>query len=233
MKNLPIVLTVLAPFAALAAEPNTLTPEEKEQGFELLFDGKTLDGWRTFKEDKPREQWKVIDGAITLTEGGGGDLATKEMFGDFDFRCEWKIVHGGNSGIIWHSTEDHGQPWVTGPEYQILDSFSSPDHKYPHEIEAKNLAGGLYALKTAKAEWSKPAGEWNKARILIEGTKITLYLNGNITAEVDTTTDDWKEMLSKSKFAGWDFFNKAEKGHIVFQDHGDSVSFRTVRVKKL
>ncbi|GAA5482205.1 3-keto-disaccharide hydrolase [Haloferula sargassicola] len=234
MKPLPFV-TVLAALAttAFAADPNTLTPEEKKEGFKLLFDGKSLDGWHTYKEDKPRSQWKVEDGAITLTEGGGGDLTSDKMFGDFDFRCEWKIVHGGNSGIIWHATEEHAYPWVSGPEYQILDSFPSDDHKYPHEIEAKNLAGGLYALKTAKPEWSKPAGEWNEARIVIKGTQITLYLNGTVTADVDSTSDEFKEMLSKSKFNGWEFFNKAKKGHIALQDHGDRVSFRTLRLKKL
>ncbi|MBB5352162.1 hypothetical protein HNR46_002405 [Haloferula luteola] len=232
VSTLPLALALLAP-TLLAAEPNTLTPEEKEQGFELLFDGKSLDGWRTFREEEPRAQWKVVDGTITLTEGGGGDLITKEEFGDFDFRCEWKIVSGGNSGIIWRSTEEHNYPWVSGPEYQILDSFPSPTHKYPHEIEAKNLAGGLYALKSAKPEWSKPAGEWNEARLVIQGTRITLYLNGTVTADVDSTTDEFKEMLSKSKFNGWEHFNKAKQGHIALQDHGDTVSFRTVRLRKL
>lgn len=228
----PLALVLIAT-SALAADPNTLTPEEKREGFKLLFDGESLDGWRTYKEEEPRPQWKVIDGAITLTEGGGGDLITEKQFGDFDFRCEWKIVEGGNSGIIWRSTEEHNAPWVSGPEYQILDSFAGPKHKYPHEIDAKNLAGGLYGIMTGKPEWSKPAGQWNESRLVIDGSKITLYLNGNVTADVDSTTDEYKELLSKSKFAGWEHFNAADKGHIALQDHGDKVSFRTIRIKKL
>ncbi|MEK7952331.1 3-keto-disaccharide hydrolase [Luteolibacter soli] len=230
MKSILLLLAMAIP--AFSA-PNELSPEEKKDGFKLLFDGKTLKGWRTYKEKEAKEQWKVQDGAIVLTAGGGGDLITDDEYADFDFRCEWKIADQGNSGIIWRSTEDHQYPWMSGPEYQILDSFDKPGHKYAHETKKANVAGGFYDIIPAKPEWSKPVGEWNEARLVIKGTKVTLYLNGNVTADVDTESDDFKAMLDKSKFKGWEFFNKAKKGHIVFQDHGDKVEFRSVRIKQL
>lgn len=227
------ILFLLAMAVPAFSDPNELTLKEKSEGFKLLFDGKTLKGWRTYKEEKPRDQWKVEDKAITLTSGGGGDLITVDEFGDFDFRCEWKISDQGNSGIIWRSTEEHQYPWVSGPEYQLLDSFDKPGHKYAHETKKGNVAGGFYDIIPAKPEWSKPVGEWNESRLVVKGTKVTLYLNGNVTADVDTASDEFKALLAKSKFNGWEFFNKAAKGHIVFQDHGDKVAFRTVRIKTL
>lgn len=230
MKSLLLLLAVSLP--AFSA-PNQLSSEEKKDNFKLLFDGKTLKGWRTYKEKEPKPEWKVEDGAITLTSGGGGDLVTDDEFGDFDFRCEWKIADQGNSGIMWRSTEEHQYPWQSGPEYQILDSFDKPGHKYAHETKKANVAGGFYDIIPAKPEWSKAVGEWNETRIVIKGTKVTLYLNGNVTADVDTSTDEFKALLDKSKFKGWEHFNKAKKGHIVFQDHGDKVAFRSIRIKKL
>ena len=230
MKSILLLLAVS--FPAFAA-PNALSPEEKREGFKLLFDGKSLKGWRTYKEKEPKEQWKVEDGAITLTSGGGGDLVTDNEFSDFDFRCEWQIADQGNSGIMWRSTEEHQYPWVSGPEYQILDSFDREGHKYSHETKKGNIAGCFYDIIPGKVEWSKPVGEWNETRIVVKGSKITLYLNGNVTADVDSSSDEFKALLAKSKFNGWEHFNKAKKGHIVFQDHGDKVAFRSIRLKKL
>jgi len=230
MKSLLLLLAVS--FPAFAA-PNALTPEEKREGFKLLFDGKSLKGWRSFKAKEAKDQWKIEDDAITLTSGGGGDLITDDEYSDFDFRCDWKIADQGNSGIMWRSTEDHGAPYESGPEYQILDSFDKEGHKYAHETKKGNIAGGFYDIYPAKVEWSKPVGEWNETRIVIKGTKVTLYLNGNVTADVDTKTDEFKEALAKSKFKDWEHFNKAKKGHIVFQDHGDKVAFRNIRIKRL
>ena len=228
----PILLLLALSIPAFSA-PNALTPEEKKDGFKLLFDGKSLDGWRSFKADKAKDQWKVEDGAIVLTSSGGGDLVTEEQYADFDFRCEWKIAKQGNSGIMWRSTEDHGAPYETGPEYQILDSFKQEGHKYTHETNKGNIAGSFYDIIPGKEEWSKPVGEWNETRIVVQGTKIKLFLNGTVTADVDTSTPEYQALLAKSKFKNWKHFNKAPKGHIVFQDHGDKVAFRSIRIKAL
>ncbi|MCP5548925.1 MAG: DUF1080 domain-containing protein [Akkermansiaceae bacterium] len=214
-----------------AAEPNTLSAEEKAAGFKLIFDGKSLDGFRNYKQEEPNPKWQVKDGAIVLTEKGGGDLITKEQYADFEFRFEFQIAQDGNSGIMWHVTEQGNHPFESGPEYQILDSFAKTG--YPHEIVAKNLAGGFYGIIPVEPEVSKPAGEWNSGSIRVEGTKITLTINGHVTAKVDTTTEDWKKKLAASKFADWPNFNKAGKGHFALQDHGDKVAFRSLRMKAL
>lgn len=214
-----------------AAEPNTLSQEEKNAGFKLIFDGKSLDGFRNYKDKAPNPKWQVKDGAIVLVEKGGGNLITSEVFDDCEFRFEFKIAQDGNSGIMWHVSEELAQPYESGPEYQILDSYAKVG--YQHEIKAGNLAGGLYGIYPVKPEISKPAGEWNSGIIRLQGTKITLTINGHVTVDVDTTSDEWRKKLAASKFAQWKFFNQMKKGHFAFQDHGDSVSFRSMRVKNL
>ena len=229
MKSI-ILLTALA-LPVFAGEPNTLSDKEKSDGFKLIFDGKSLDGFRNYKKETVDPKWVIQDGAITLTAKGGGDLITKNQYEDFEFRFEFKIAPEGNSGIMWHSTETGKAPYETGPEYQVLDSRSKT--AYQHEIKRGNLAGAFYDIIPVKPEVSKPAGEWNEGSIKVNGTKITLSINGTVTADVDTSTDEWKELLAKSKFAKWEKFNKEPKGHLVFQDHGDVVSFRSLRVKEL
>jgi hypothetical protein len=229
MKTILLLAALAVP--AFAAEPNTLTPEEKSAGFKLIFDGKTLDGFRNFKKETPDPKWQIVDGSITLTEKGGGNLITKDQFANFEFRFEFKISADGNSGIMWHSTEDGRQPYESGPEYQVLDSHSKTG--YANDIAAGNLAGGFYGIIPTKPEFTRPTGEWNTGSILVSGTKITLTINGHVTADVDTSTDEWKQLLGKSKFASWPKFNKSPKGHFAFQDHGNVVSFRTLRIKEL
>jgi len=225
-----LILTALA-FPLMAAEPNTLSDQEKADGFKLIFDGKSLDGFKGFKTDKVDEKWQVKDGAITLTEAGGGNLLTKDQFANFEFRFEFKIAPHGNSGIMWHAADEGKAPYETGPEYQILDSHSKTG--YQSEISKGNVSGAFYDIIPAKPELTKSAGEWNEGSIKIIGEKITLTLNGTVTAEVDTTTDEWKALLAKSKFATWEKFNKLPKGHLVFQDHKDVVAFRSLRIKEL
>lgn len=227
----PYLLLILPVAMAAAEEPNTLTDREKADGFKLIFDGKTLDGFRNFKKDDVNPKWVVRDGALTLTEKGGGNLVTTREYGDFEFRFEFKISPEGNSGVLWHSLETEKAPHTTGPEYQILDSFSK--QAYQHEIGKGNISGALYDLIPAKPSDSRPAGEWNSGSIRIQGTSILLTLNGKESARVDTGSDSWKELLGKSKFAKQPLFNSAPKGRIVLQDHGNQVAFRTLRIKEL
>lgn len=229
MRAIPIAVCLVS--AAIAAEPNTLSPEEKADGFRLLFDGKSLKNFRNFKQETANPLWQVKDGAFVLTAKGGGNLMTKETFNDFEFRFDFKIAADGNSGVMWHVTEDQPQPFHTGPEYQILDSFAKKG--YPNELAAGNVAGALYSIIPAKPEVSKPAGDWNSAVIRVKGTAITLALNGTVTAEIDSASDGWKTKIATTKFAAWEKFNKMPEGHLVFQDHGDQVSFRNLRIKTL
>jgi hypothetical protein len=215
---------------AFAANPNELSPAEKSEGFQLIFDGKTLDGWRNFKKEGPSEKTKVEDGAIVI-ENGSGDLITTNQYADFELRFQFQISRDGNSGVMWRVSENYNRAYETGPEFQILDSFGTK--QYPAEVKRGNIAGALYDIIPGKPEWSKPAGEWNDATIKVVGTKITLTLNGTTTADVDTASEEFKPLFNKSKFVSWAAFNKEKKGHICLQEHGDRVAFRSIRIKAL
>ena len=215
----------------MAAEPNTLTPEEISEGFQLLFDGKSLDGFRSFKRDEVDPRWQVESGNLVLTEGGAGDLITKEQFADFEFRFEFNISVDGNSGVMWRVSENSKNTYDTGPEFQILDSHSKIG--YLHEISKRNIAGALYDFLPAKPEDFKGPDQWNEGVIRVQGSKIQLWLNGSVTADIDSTSDEWKKLLAKSKFADWEKFNKMPTGHLALQDHDDRVAFRSLRIKRL
>lgn len=229
MKSILILPALVAP--VLASEPNTLSPEEKEQGFELIFDGETTDGWRNYGKDSINDKWQVVDGALKLTAKGGGDVVSEKQYGNFDFRFEFMISPDGNSGVMWHVAETDEPPYKTGPEYQILDSAAK--NNYQNEVKSGRIAGAFYDILPGEPGLFRGAGEWNEGRIVIDGPKVTLHLNGEVTAEVDTTTERWEELLADSKFADWPKFNKMESGHLCLQDHSDVVAFRSMRIREL
>jgi len=208
--------------------PNTLTPQERLDGWVLLFDGenasKSFRGYR--KQDLP-EGWIATDGCI-VRKGPGGDIVTREQYKDFEFMCDWKVQTGGNSGIMWHVSEERPNPWETGPEMQILDDAAHVDGRSP-----STSAGACYALYDAPEGAVKPAGQWNRARVLIQGTKGELWLNGVKTASFDTASDEWKDRIAKSKFKDMPQFAKMDRGVIALQDHGDEVAFRNIKVRPI
>lgn len=199
-----------------------------------LFDGKTIDKWHGYNKTGVPSQWQVEDGAIVLTAGGAGDLVTNADYGDFELELEWKIAEGGNSGIMFHVQEDakYGATYLTGPEMQVLDNERHPDAK-----QGKNgnrTAGSLYdMLPPSDASAYKPAGEWNKVRLVIKDGKATHYMNGKKIVEYPTSGPEWDKMVADSKFATWEGFGKFSSGKIAIQDHGDKVWFRNIRIKEL
>ncbi|KXK40894.1 MAG: DUF1080 domain-containing protein [Saprospiraceae bacterium] len=219
---------------------NTLTPLEKENGWELLFDGKTLNGWRNYKKQTIGKSWIVDKGAIHLNaqpnkDGGwqapdGGDIITDQEFENYDFKCEWKIGNCGNSGIIFNVVESdkYNYVWETGPEMQVLDNTCHPDSRYK-----THRAGDLYDLIECKYEVVKPAGEWNEARIRIVNGKADFWLNGIHVVSFTMFDDQWREMIAKSKFKDMPGFGLSKKGHIALQDHGDKVWFRNIKIRRL
>ena len=231
MKFVCSILAVVSSLSLVSAAPNELSDAEKSEGFVSLFDGKSLDGWRGFRKDKPSDGWQVVDGAITLTKGGAGDLVSEKAFADFDLRLQFKIAPQGNSGVMFRVSEDKKYPatYSTGPEYQILDP--NGQENYGHEIKAGNVSGGLYGIVPSKPEFSKPAGEWNDARIFLKDNHLKMFINGKKTVDVVLGSDEYKELLGKSKFASWDGFGKMPIGKITFQDHGQEVAFRNIRIK--
>jgi len=208
--------------------PNTLSADEVKDGWVLLFDGKDASkSFRGFRRTDLPKEWAVEDGAIVL-RGKGGDLATKDQYADFEFAVDWKIAPGGNSGIMWRSSEEFGAPWETGPEMQVLDDTKHVDGKSP-----LTSAGACYALYPAPVGAVKPVGEWNHAVICANGPKVTYTLNGVKTAEFDLSSKEWKDKVAGSKFASMKAFGTKDRGHIVLQDHGDVVMYRNIKIRPI
>ena len=208
---------------------NSLTPEERAEGWELLFDGTSLDHWRGFKQQGVPTGWLIRGGAIHfLGEGPAGDIITKEQYQDFELRLEWQVSEGGNSGIFFHASEDFDHAWESGPEMQVLDDDGHRDGSKP-----ETRAGTNYALHPASKEVIKPAGEWNRVGLIVNGAHVEHWVNGEKIVEYELWSDDWKERVAKSKFAAMPAYGQSKTGHIVLQDHGDPVWFRGIKIRRL
>lgn len=211
---------------------NSLTPQEEENGWKLLFDGKTTNGWRAFSQPDMNKGWIVKDDCLySLGKGGdiGGDILTTEMFEDFDLSLEWSISEAGNSGILFHVLEgNYPAVYVTGPEYQILD-----DVGYPDKLEEWQKAGANYAMHIAEKKTLKPVGEFNTSRIVVKDANVEHWLNGEKIIEYELWTDDWKNRVQESKWKDYPFYGLARKGYISLQDHGSIVKYKNIKIKDL
>lgn len=221
---LSIAALLILTHTLVAAEPNTLTEKEKQAGWKLLFDGKTTGGWRNYRKDGISDGWKVIDGALTRAEKGAGDIITVDQYDSFELCLDYKISKGGNSGLMYHVTEEGQAPWHSGPEVQIQDNKDGHDPQ---------KAGWLYQLYPAETDATKPAGEWNTLRILITPTKCVHTMNGVKYCEYVKGSDDWNERVAKSKFAKFPNFGKPTKGYLCLQDHGNEVAFRNIKIREI
>jgi hypothetical protein len=217
--------------AARAAEPkpNTLTKAEKKAGWKLLFDGKTTKGFRGYKEEAIPTAWKVVDGALTWDkkEGDtGGDIVTTEQFESFELALDWKISEGGNSGVMYHVQLSEKAPYMTGPEMQILDNKTHKDGGSP-----LTSAAACYALYPPAKDVTKPVGEWNQARLVVAGSKVEHWLNGEKVVDFDYSRTEWKEAVERLRQRGGDL--AARGAHLHLQDHGDPVWYRSIRLRTL
>lgn len=205
---------------------NALTEAEKKAGWELLFDGKTTEHFRNYKKEEVSSKWVVKDGVLTLTGRGGGDLITKKEYGAFEFSVDYRISKGGNSGLMYHVKETAGPPWRTGPEVQIQDNVDGHDPQ---------KAGWLYQLyrPAEGVDATKPAGEWNTLRVLITPEKCVHWMNGTKYVEYVKGSEDWKQKVAASKFSKFKGFGEATSGYVCLQDHGNVVSFRTIKVREV
>jgi hypothetical protein len=219
----------------LIAQQNILTRQEIAEGWKLLFDGKTTDGWRGFKMDKMPVNWSVADGCLTARGTGGGetanDIITVDQYEDFDLYLEWAIAPAGNSGIMFHVLEaGYPSTYATGPEYQLID-----DAGWPGGLEEWQQAGANYAMHNADRSKKKlmPAGEFNSSRIKCENGHVTHWLNGEIIVEYDLWTDEWFKLAHEGKWKDYPGYGLARKGYIGLQDHGSNVRFRNIKIKDL
>jgi hypothetical protein len=225
------------------AAPNTLTAEEKDQGFVLLFDGETSEGWRGFGKDHFPAAWVIEDGALKCQGSGrgeagsadGGDIIYDKEFGNFHLKLEWKISEGGNSGIFYlgQETPEFDRIWKTAPEMQVLDNERHVDAMAGKDGNRK--AGSLYDLIPAKPQNTKPAGEWNQVEIIHSKGSVFHKQNGETVVEYHLWTPEWEELVAGSKFPGLnpDWANVAKEGYIGLQDHGDDVWFRSIKIREL
>ena len=211
---------------------NALTAAEKNDGWTLLFDGRTTNGWHTYGKDKAGSAWQVDNGTLHLTTGSKdrGDIVTSNEFSNFDFKAEWKISPNGNSGIIFFVKEDpkFEASYHTGPEMQVLDNDGHPDGKI-----IKHRAGDLYDLISCSKETVKPVGEWNEVEIIAKDGDLKLFLNGYNVVHTTLWDDAWKKLVAGSKFKQWPEFATFKSGKMDLQDHGNEVWFRNIKIKKL
>lgn len=219
------------------SQNNQLTSQEKQDGWVLLFNGKNLEGWTSVGKDTPPSFGWVIedDGALSVRKQGdkrGGDIITREQYSDFDLRVEFRISKGANSGIKYFFTKYDKGGWL-GLEYQIIDNENHPDAKLGRDGNRRE--GTLYdMLPTNASEVINPVGEWNQARIVAKGTKVTHYLNGEKILTFDRSSESYKKAWEMSKYKNCEpMFGAVKEGHILLQDHGDVVSFRNIKIKVL
>ena len=217
---------------------NTLNSKEQDEGWQLLFDGKTTAGWHTYGKQTIGKAWKVVDGTLHLDAASkkdwqtaeGGDIVTDREFKDFHLKLEWKIAPNGNSGIIFYVHEDPSKyqyVWQTGPEMQVLDNAGHPDAKIK-----THRAGDLYDLITAK-ETVRPANEWNQVEIIANKGDLRFIMNGEQVLQTTMWDDNWRAMIAKSKFKDMPAFGTYKQGKIALQDHGDNVWYRNIKIKQL
>jgi len=207
--------------------PNRLTSAEQKEGWQLLFDGRSAKGWRGFKQELPPKGWVVQDGAL-VRAAGGADLVTVKSYRNFELALEWKISSGGNSGIMYRVTEEGEATYQTGPEMQVLD-----DARHPDGANRLTSAGACYGLYPSPAGVVHPAGEWNRARIVVNGNHVEHWLNDVKVVEYELLSPDWEAKVAASKFAQWKGYGRAPAGYIALQDHGDWVEYRSIKIREL
>ena len=220
--------------------PNTVTERERRDGWRLLWDGKTTSGWRGARLDRfPAGGWEIRDGVLTVLESGGGestaggDIVTVDQYGNFELIVEYNITKGANSGIKYFvdTNLNKGQGSAIGCEFQILDDAEHPDAKAGVKGNRRNA--GLYDLIAPQNVRFNGVGEWNRARIVVQGRHVEHWLNGFKTVEYERGTQMWRALVDHSKYVVWPSFGEAPKGYILLQDHGNRVSFRSIKIREL
>lgn len=217
--------------AAVACAPPQQTAQSSSAApagaWHSLFDGKTMNQWRGYR-DGDISNWRVEDGTITKT-GNPADIITRVPYANFELELDWKISAGGNSGIFYRATEEYEHIYWSAPEFQILDDAGAADGK-----NRLTAAGAAYAVYPSPAGVEKPAGEWNTARLVVNGNHVEHWLNGRKLLDYDLGSPDWAARVARSKFAKWPDYGKATIGYIGVQgDEDGTLSLRNIRIREL
>lgn len=240
LQPITIVLAGLLITACCGQKHNQLTNEEIADGWQLLFDGKTLEHWKGFNGDSLTMPWHVVDGTIQAY-GSGSDLSgyivTKKQFENFILDWDWQLSYDGNSGTLYHVVENpyFSVPYVTGPEYQLIDNDGWEATNTPTKLEEWQKLGVDYAmhLPAADSMMVNPQGEWNNSRIVCDNGHVEHWLNGKKILEFETYTDDWFARKNSGKWTNAPEYGLARSGVICLQDHGYPASFRNIKIKEL
>ena len=218
---------------AESAPLNQLTEQQKAEGWKLLFDGQSTNGWRMFKNAE-NDSWEVIDGTLhckpfnDAAENKRADLMTSDQYENYELAFDWKISAQGNSGVIFRVTEEFDVPYASGPEYQVID-----DVGYPGELKEENKSGGTFDMYIPQNKTMNPVGEWNSSKLVVNGNHVEHWLNGKKVVDYDLGSDDWKKRVAASKWKDFPGYGLAKSGHIDLQDHGNEVWFRNMMIKTL
>ncbi len=221
---------------------NTLTDAERAEGWRLLFDGVSTEGWRAYNGDAfPDTGWAVIDGALVVGATAqdpdvpiGGDVVTTEVFASFDLRFDFKLSPVANSGVFYLVQEVEGHEiWHHAPEFQVLDDAAYLAMDDLGMSMEKHLTGDNYDLHASAVRAMRPVGEWNEARIVVDGDRVEHWLNGQQTVTYELRSPEWEALVAASKFAPYPGYGRAASGPIGLQDHGRMVWYRNIKVRPL
>ena len=250
LKTCGVLSFLIILFACNSTETNQnnqLTKEEKEQGWELLFDGKTFAGWRGLGRDTVEtNHWKVEDGTIhkidnrevpPLPNGekiDGGDLMTIDTFENFELSFEWKILSAGNSGIKYNvsekiSTTNGSGHGALGFEYQALDD----GHEMYKGLNPYQYTGSLYDFYAPENVHLKPTGEFNQSTVILNGNHGEHWLNGVKVVDYELGTAEFDSLFQASKFRNYTNFEKKRSGHIVITNHTDESWYRNIKIRRI
>jgi len=209
---------------------NTLSKKEKKEGWVLLFDGETTKGWRNYK-NREADGWAIANGELYCKETGvnkRADLITVDQYENYELQIDWKISPKHNSGIIYMVTEDNGASYESGPEYQLIDDLG-----YPDKLSDKQLSGANYDMQAPAARVSKPAGEFNHAKIVVNKGHVEHWLNGEKILEFEAWTDEWNKKKMGGKWKDYPGYGVAKSGKIALQDHGNKAYFKNIILTEL
>ena len=220
------------PTATATPADNQLTEEQKAAGWKLLFNGQNMDGWKTYK-DRENNSWEIADGALHCKPEDAADkradLRTVDQYANFELAFDWKIAPTDNSGVIYRSTEEFEQAYLSGPEYQVIDDKGYPDQLTPTQTSGSNY--DMHAAPDTKP--INPPGEWNTGRIIVNGNHVEHWLNGAKVIEYEISSADWKTRKEGSKWKDAKGYGASAMGYIDLQDHGGEVWYKNIMIKTL
>jgi hypothetical protein len=215
------------------AAPNTLSASEKKDGWQLLFDGKTTDGWHGYNIKIFPDCWAIEDGTLTMNTTGSGeslDIITNKMYRDFALSLEYKLTKAANSGIIYQVAEDpkYKFPYETGPEFQVIDHQNWPD-----TLESWQINGANYAMYPPLVQPYKPIGEWNQLFLVVNGNSVTQILNGKVVVIYEKNSEEWTKLRNSGKWTAYPDWGMFDEGYISLQNHGGKVWYRSIKIREL